>query len=69
MLVKRHCREGALRAARGVRKESVRRGLLSEGARRHIGIMEYHKCLACRKGWANEAPGVRRILDPALSIA
>ena len=29
--------------------------------RRHMGTMDYHKCIACRKGWANEKTKKRRL--------
>ena len=28
---------------------------------RHMGTIDYHKCLACRKGWANEATKKKRL--------
>lgn len=28
---------------------------------RHMGTMEYHKCLACRKGWCNERIKAKRV--------
>ena len=29
--------------------------------RRHMGPMDYHKCLACRKGWCNEKTKAKRV--------
>jgi len=28
---------------------------------RHMGTMDYHKCIACRKGWCNERTKKRRV--------
>lgn len=33
----------------------------SRTIRRHMGTMEYHKCLACRKGWCNEKIKAKRV--------